>query len=115
MTGWNVNHDVGFIAQNHCMGFWVHWRPTGKEDGVLEHGLDALLLETSLLMEEKCGRYRRTLGVSDNGVERASFLHDLEQELERIVGAAVSSCYALSHKLTHGILWRFAVRKVSDP
>lgn len=89
MAGGNLNHGVRLVAQNHVVRVWIDRRPTSKEDGILEHGLDTLFLESPLFMKEKRGGDGCAFGITDDSIERASFFHDFEQILERIVGAAV--------------------------
>lgn len=115
MTGWDVNHFFRLVAEDDIVPVRVDGRPPGEEDGVLEHGLDALLLEPPLLVQKKRGGDRGAFGVADDAVEGALVLHDLEEVLESIVGTPVSGGNAFTHQLTHGVLRGFAVWKVTDP
>jgi hypothetical protein len=114
VAGRNLDHGVRLVAQNYFVAVRVDWRPSGEEDGILEHGLDPLLPEPSLFVEKKRGSHRRALRIADDAVERAALLHDLEQVLERVVGAPVRRRDALSHQLPHGVLGRLTLRKVSN-
>lgn len=97
------------------MAVGVDRRPSGKEDGVLEHGLDSLPLEPSLFMQEKGSSHSCALRVPDDAVERAALLHNPHQILERIVSAPMRRCDTLSHQLSHGVLGRFTVGKLPNP
>lgn len=41
-------------------------------------------------------------------------MHNLDQILDRVVGALVCRRDAFPHQLSHGVLWRLAVRELSD-
>jgi len=115
MAGRYFNHGLGLVAQDHAVAVGINRWPTGKEDGIFEHGLNALLLKPSLLVEQKRGGHRCAFRVTDDGVKRASFLHDLDEKFEGVVCAPVCRCDTFSHQLPHGILGCFAVGKLSDP
>jgi hypothetical protein len=93
----------------------VQWRPPREEYGVLEHWLDFLLQQPPLLMKQESGSHCCAFGVSDNGIKWTLFVHNIEQELERVVRAAVRRRNAVPHQLSHGILGRFAVGEIPNP
>jgi hypothetical protein len=115
VAGWDVNHLVRLVAEDDIVPVRVDGRPPSEEDGVFEHGLDSLLLEPPLLVQEKRSGDRGTFGVADDAVEGALVLHDLEEILEGIVGTPVGGSDSFAHQLTHGVLRGFAVWKVTDP
>lgn len=111
----NFDRGVRFVTQNHVVMNGVNRRPAGKEDCILEHGRDILFLGPLLLVEEKCGSYSGAFGVPDDGIKGAFLLHGVDQELERIIGAAVCCRNPVPHKLSHRVLGCLAVGEISDP
>lgn len=97
------------------MAVRVQWWPPREEDGVLEHWLDVLLLQSPLLMKQEGGSHCCAFGVSDDGIKWTLFVHNLEQELKRVVRAAVCRRNTIPHQLSHGILGRFAIGKIPNP
>lgn len=114
VTRGDFNHIIRLIAKNDGVAVRIHGRPPSEENGIFEHGWDPLLPEPPLLVEEKGGGHGGALGVSNDGIERTLFLHDLEQVFERIIGAAVGRCDALAHQLSHCVLGRLAVGEVPN-
>lgn len=115
VAGGNLNHNVGLVAENHGVRVRVDWGPPSEEDGVLEHGLDALLLESALLVEQKGPCHRGALGVANDSVKGAALFHDFEEVFEGVGGALVRRGDSLPHQLPHRVLGRLAVGEVSDP
>lgn len=111
----NLNHDIGLVAENHGVRVRVDGGPPGKEDGVLEHGLDALLLEPALLVEKQGPCHRGAFGVPNDSVKGAALFHDFEEVFEGVGGALVRRSDSLPHQLPHRVLGRLAVGEVSDP
>lgn len=111
----DFNHVIRIIGEDHGMCLRVNWRPPGEEDGVLEHEFGSLPSRASLLQKEQSGGHGGPLGIPDNAFKRSSLLYDLDEILERVVGAPVGGRDAFPHQLAHRVLGRLAVGEVPDP
>lgn len=114
MTCGNLNHDIGFVAQNHVVGVWVDGGPASEKDGVLEHGLDTLFLEAPLLVKQKRSSNSGAFGIANDGIKGTTLVHDFEQVFECVVGTAMRGGDALAHQLSHGVFRALTIGKVPN-
>lgn len=114
MARGDLNHLIGLVTEDHIMGNWVDGWPTGEKDGVFEHGVRPPYHAAPLIEKNQGGGYGGPLRVPNNALERTTFVHDLEEELQSCVGALMRACDALLHQLAHRVLGSLTVGKVPD-
>lgn len=114
MAGWNSNDLLGPVTQKHAMCVRVDRRPAGEEDGIFEHGLDALPSSPTLLVDKHRGSNGSSLGVANDALEGAALFHDLPHVSDSVVCALVGGGDAATHEFSHRVLWSLALWKVSD-
>lgn len=66
-------------------------------------------------MKQECGSHCCAFRVPDDGVKWALLVHNLEQVLHRVVGAAVCRRDTVPRQLAHSVLRRLAVGEIPDP
>lgn len=111
----NVDHGFRLVRQDHGKRLRIQRRPPSKEDGALDHGLVALELLSPLFGEKQGASHCSSLGVSNDALKGALFLHDLEEELDRADGAQNATGHALLHELSHSLFRGITFREISNP